>query len=185
MYSVRLLLQNKCFVKQTIISIFIKNNFRKFVSLYHNIKHKAMAYNVMEIANKILATPDTKYEELISNLKLQKLLYYMQGFHLAVFNEPLFEDKIEAWQYGPVVPCVYNKYKEHGTNGIFPEQEPIILTVDEENLFHKVYEVYGVYNAIGLMKLTHKEEPWTSTPVGKGHIISRDKMKAFFKTRLK
>ena len=57
-----------------------------------------MSYPVLDIANKILARGSSDDSgELISNLKLQKLLYYMQGFHLAYFNEPLFEEDIEAW----------------------------------------------------------------------------------------
>lgn len=45
-------------------------------------------------------------------MKLQKLLYYVQGFHIAVFNRPLFNEDIEAWMYGPVVPAVYEYYQE-------------------------------------------------------------------------
>ena len=66
-----------------------------------------MAYPVLAVANKILAYGASATNgELVSNLKLQKLLYYVQGFHLAVFGEPLFEEEIEAWMYGPVVPSV-------------------------------------------------------------------------------
>lgn len=75
-------------------------------------------YNVLEIAHKILnKATQTEFEEPISNLKLQKLLYYMQGFHLAYFDTPLFDDDIEAWMYGPVVPCVYNHFKKMKTEG--------------------------------------------------------------------
>ena len=65
-----------------------------------------MAYPVLSIANKILAYGAAANDEgeLFSNMKLQKLLYYVQGFHIAVFNRPLFNEDIEAWMYGPVVP---------------------------------------------------------------------------------
>ena len=67
-----------------------------------------MAYKVLDIANKLLSHAANNGEgELMSNMKLQKMLYYQQGFHLAYFNTPLFEENIEAWMYGPVVPCVY------------------------------------------------------------------------------
>lgn len=39
------------------------------------------------------------------------MLYYQQGFHLAYFGTPLFDEEIEAWMYGPVVPCVFENYK--------------------------------------------------------------------------
>lgn len=61
-----------------------------------------MAYSVIDIANKLLLKPmwDDNLE-FISNLKLQKLLYYEQGYHLAIFDTPLFDADIEAWMYGP------------------------------------------------------------------------------------
>lgn len=145
-----------------------------------------MAYKVMDIANKILAEGENcNAGELISNLKLQKLLYYMQGFHLAYFNEPLFDEDIEAWQYGPVVPCVYEKYKKFGSNGINTENEAIKLKLTEESLFGEVIRVYGQYSAVGLMNMTHSETPWKSTNTGIGSVISKEKMKSFFKKRLK
>jgi len=51
----------------------------------------------------------------VDNLTLQKLLYYSQATHLVMRDrKPLFDDEIEAWDIGPVVPSVYNKYKHHG-----------------------------------------------------------------------
>jgi len=142
-----------------------------------------MAYNVFDIANKILdngVNPDAG--ELISNLKLQKLLYYMQGFHLAVFGTPLFNNDIYAWQYGPVVPEVYHKYKDNNNLGIMPEGKIITLEDKEEKLFDEVFDVYGEYSAIGLMNLTHREPPWEKTPCGE--IIDQKLMTNFFKTRI-
>jgi uncharacterized phage-associated protein len=57
----------------------------------------------------------------------------------------------------------------------------------EQALFDEVCKVYGAYSAIGLMDMTHEEMPWKTTPVGEGagHVISKDKMQSFFKTRLK
>jgi uncharacterized phage-associated protein len=143
-----------------------------------------MPYKVLDIANKIL-----KYgadnEELITNLKLQKLLYYMQGFHLAYFGTPLFDSDIEAWQYGPVVPSVYYKYSVHGANGIEPEGLVIKLEAQEEKLFNQVLNVYGDYSAIGLMNMTHNESPWKTTAKGIGNVISEKKLISFFKNRIK
>ncbi len=64
-----------------------------------------MAYKALDIANKLLSHAANSGEgELMSNMKLQKMLYYQQGFHIAYFNTPLFDEDIEAWMYGPVVP---------------------------------------------------------------------------------
>ena len=69
-----------------------------------------MAYKALDIANKIISKTDLEHGDTISNLKLQKMMYYQQGFHLAYFGTPLFDEDIVAWQYGPVVPSVYKEY---------------------------------------------------------------------------
>ena len=145
-----------------------------------------MAYPVLSIANKILAYGAAANDEgeLFSNMKLQKLLYYVQGFHIAVFNRPLFNEDIEAWMYGPVVPAVYEYYQENGNKGIMPNEKPITLEAEEESLFNEVLRIYGNYSAIGLMNFTHNEMPLQSTPTGKGHIITKEKLGEFFHTRL-
>lgn len=148
-----------------------------------------MAYNVLDISNKILAKgSEESYNggELISNMKLQKLLYYMQGFHLAYFNTPLFDEEIEAWMYGPVVPSMYRYFQDNEDKGIpYNDQFITLDSPEEERLFNDVFRVYGQYSAIGLMNLTHNEIPWKTTPIGHGNIITKDKLKLFFKKRLR
>lgn len=101
----------------------------------------------------------------------------MQGFHLACFGTPLFEDDIEAWMYGPVVPSVYDLYKANGSNNIpLPEGDIVELTPEEEDIFNQVYDAYGRFSAFKLMEMTHDEYPWKSTQVGIGNIISKDKI---------
>ncbi len=51
----------------------------------------------------------------LTNLKLQKLLYFAYGMHIAVYEEPLFESEIQAWRLGPVIPDVYNEFKDRGS----------------------------------------------------------------------
>lgn len=122
---------------------------------------------------------------MISNLKLQKMLYYQQGFHLAYFDSPLSDDDIEAWMYGPVVPSIYHEFEKWGRNGIEPDMSIDCDMTDEEwRLFCKVYDIYGKYSAEGLIDMTHNETPRQFTPTGKGNVISKDLMADFFKTRL-
>ena len=142
-----------------------------------------MGYEVKDIANKILfKATDEEAGDMICNMKLQKMLYYMQGFYLAYFDRPFFDEDIEAWTYGPVVPSVYRKYKSYKNRGI-PYAGDVISLGDEENgVFDEVYRVYSQYSAIGLMNLTHQEEPWTSSyPDG---IIKKDVLKDFFKKKM-
>lgn len=146
-----------------------------------------MAYPILHIANKIIANTDVEQGELISNLKLQKLLYYMQGFHIAVFDAKLFENDIEAWQYGPVVRDMYFHFKEFGKSSITLTDDATIaeMTDDEEELFNEVLAEYSQFSAIKLMNMTHDELPWektfNETPQG---VITYKLMSDFFKTQL-
>lgn len=141
-----------------------------------------MAYKALDIANKIISKTDLEHGDTISNLKLQKIMYYQQGFHLAYFGTPLFDEDIVAWQYGPVVPSVYKEYKSFESNSISTSKEGISLSDDEEELFNNVYEEYNQFSAVALMKMTHEESPWKTTEINS--VISRDKMMAFFKTQI-
>ena len=103
--------------------------------------------------------------EYISNLKLQKLLYYAQGTFLAMKGEKLFPEKILAWQHGPVVDEVYSYYKGNGASGIkFDEDFEISDFTDEENqILTDVYDIFGQYSAWKLRNMTHAETPWQET----------------------
>lgn len=120
----------------------------------------------------------------ISNMKLQKLLYYAQGFALAILGKPLFEDDFEKWAYGPVLPVVYNKYKAFGSEAI-PRPEGASLqdyTDDERKLLDEVYYTFGQYSAWALSEMSHATAPWRDAELGK--IISKDSMKTYFATQV-
>ena len=122
--------------------------------------------------------------DAISNMKLQKLLYYAQGFALAILGEPLFNDDFEKWTYGPVLPAVYNKYKEFGS-GAIPRPEGASLqdyTDDERKLLDEVYYTFGQYSAWALSEMSHATKPWQDAELGS--IISKESMKAYFATQI-
>lgn len=122
--------------------------------------------------------------ERLTNLKLQKLLYYQQGYHLAAFDAPLFNEQVESWMYGPVVPTVYDEYSACGASTLSYDGELVQLSEEEDSLFNQVYEAYSDYSAYGLMNLTHKESPWmNAVPHNHGTVITQESMKEFFKTR--
>lgn len=148
-----------------------------------------MTYKALDIAYKLIYTAqedEPNGGERLTNLKLQKLLYYQQGYHLAVFGTPLFDEDIEAWMYGPVVPCVYDEFSNSGSNALPITTSNIIrLNEEEEILFNQVYQAYRDFSAIGLMNRTHNEQPWQQAlPHDRGTIISHESMKSYFKTQL-
>lgn len=145
-------------------------------------------YDALDIAKKVISTTNTEQGDSITNLKLQKLLYYLQGFWLAVYDRPLFDEEIEAWMYGPVVPRVYEAYRQYGKQAIPVDDDNDVLqlnTEDEEDLFDEVYNTFNRYSASALVMMTHEERPWLSCKtIGAGSVISREVMKEFFKTKV-
>src|SRR4051812_7079696 len=81
-----------------------------------------------DVANFFLCCIDEDAGDNISNLKLQKFLYYAQGFHLAMFGVKLFDEPVKAWTHGPVVESIYHKYKGFGA-GAIPEVKDFDLTI--------------------------------------------------------
>lgn len=135
------------------------------------------------VAKYFVALVDEDAGDSISNLKLQKLLYYAQGFNLAIHGKPLFRENIKAWDHGPVVPQVYHIYKDCGAQSI-PKEEIDLAHYPGEvrELLDEVYSVYGQFSATKLRNMTHEEAPWRDTP--RGETISHDALKQFFKTLL-
>jgi uncharacterized phage-associated protein len=141
-------------------------------------------YKALDIAKYFIKLASPEQEDWITNLKLQKLLYYAQGFHLALYGKPLFSEQIEAWHYGPVVPEVYHTYKEYKAKPISQPEDFNLDEYDQETqeLLDEVYEVYGQYTAPALAQFTHQELPWKNTTPG--DEISHSLLKAYFETQL-
>lgn len=117
--------------------------------------------------------------ELISNLKLEKLLYYAQGVFLGITGNVLFNDDIVAWDHGPVVEVVYRKYKMHGSEGIpFSEIPTEKYCTKEESILEQVYDYFCQYSAWKLRNMTHGERPWKETE--KNDVICTSLIKEFF-----
>lgn len=117
--------------------------------------------------------------DIISNLKLQKLLYYAQGIHLALRGVPLFDDDIVAWQSGPVVESVYQQYKANDSDGVKEFEPPTEnFSEQEEATLQFVQDAFGQFSAWKLADMTHEESLWQDT--SRNNIISTDKIKYYF-----
>jgi len=113
--------------------------------------------------------------------KLHKLLYYCQGHHLAVFDEPLFSETTSAWDMGPVVGTLW--YRE--ANG---EPAPPTRELDEAQLNTVGYVLsrYGALTGTDLERLTHSEAPWREADArrhpGESVPIGHEALRAFFRS---
>lgn len=123
----------------------------------------------------------------ISQLKLQKLLYYAQGWSFVWDDKALFDEHIEAWRYGPVIPKIYHEYKEYG-NGPIPETEGLSFfpfAGDYElKTIEAVWDGYKKYSPIQLVNKTHREDPWRDAieeyKKSYDDVIYQDSIKAYF-----
>lgn len=100
----------------------------------------------------------------ITNLLLQKLLYYVKSISGLFEGGTIIKEPCEAWRFGPVFPAIYEKYKEFGKQEIeidLPKNfTDSLLSAQERKITDYVLDTFGIYNAWFLKDLTHLEEPW-------------------------
>jgi len=139
-----------------------------------------------DVANYFLTLANEDVGDSISNLKLQKLVYYAQGFSLALRDEVLFDETIEAWAHGPAIRELYHKYKDNGANAIDKPRDVDFTKYEEDvkSLLNQVYEEYGQFSAWKLRDMSHEEEPWKRGNAGLDKIISNEVLKDYFLTQI-
>jgi uncharacterized phage-associated protein len=144
-----------------------------------------MPYDAKAIANYFLDLAEAKGERL-TPMKLQKLVYYAHGWHLAITGKALLDEVIQAWSFGPVVETLYQAFRDFGADPITEKAKdmdstPIAGTMrwkfkihtpsiddyaSEDNeftksLLNKIWTIYGRYTAIQLSNMTHAPgTPW-------------------------
>ena len=139
-----------------------------------------MAYDARAIANYLLKLA-AKEARPLDPMGIQKLVYFAHGWNLAIFDEPLIQQRIEAWDYGPVIADLYQAFREFGPNpvtqparkfefdpitGLVAESIPTIseseATKSTRALIARVWDSYKHLTSIQLSNLTHLPgSPWT------------------------
>lgn len=157
-------------------------------------------YNVLDVSRYIINYSNRKDYD-ISNLKLQKLLYFVQAFFLVftLSGEECFPEEIEAWDFGPVVPEAYREYKQCGSGNIPPISS--YIEFNNDNIFHSkkedyteecikksdrilindVVDAFADYTATDLVELTHAQSPWQDAYVRhQNNIITKESIRGYF-----
>ena len=120
-------------------------------------------YSVEAVANCILKQGAEMGIEL-TNLKLQKLVYFVQGFSLALVDHPMFREDIYAWTYGPVIPSLYKKLKRYGAgvvNAHLEACDTLDGDAEAEGVVRVVMNTLGNMRAMALVSLSHRKySPW-------------------------
>lgn len=144
-----------------------------------------MFYDANAIANFFLDLAKSEGKPL-DQMQLQKLVYYANGWHLAIKGKRLINEQVEAWRYGPVIPSLRESFRDYGDQPIdapasyllptrrgmisFEEIEEVVPTIEQGNpsdlefvksLLERVWQVYGNYTGIQLSNMTHEAgSPW-------------------------
>ena len=160
-------------------------------------------YRVLDVCRYII-NYSNREDYGVSNLKLQKLLYFIQVYFLmnSENHEPCFREKIEAWDFGPVVPVAYHEYKQYGSTDIpfvdsyidFDFDDPWSASMtefDEDCISEKdkksinaVVTKLADYSATDLVDITHRQAPWKDVYVKhKNNEITVDSIKEYFSER--
>lgn len=159
-----------------------------------------MSYCVADVCRHIINYSNER-DYGVSNLKLQKLLYFIQAYFLinTTDHAPCFNEKIEAWDFGPVIPEAYCEYKQYGSGDI-PDIKSYILfdkynTWDSERvkfndniiedkdkaLIDKVIDKFADYSATDLVSLTQKQSPWIDAYIPhQNNEIAIDAIREYF-----
>jgi uncharacterized phage-associated protein len=134
----------------------------------------------------------------LTPMKLVKLVYIAHGWHLALTDEPLINEAIQAWKYGPVINSVYHRFKKYGNTQItqteseYISNQVVMPCVHDvlKTFLNKIWEVYGHYNGVQLSSLTHQPNtPWYQVwhqSAGKKNqfvIIPNDLIKLHYKEK--
>ena len=137
-------------------------------------------YSVLDVARYVIARSNRA--GAISNLKLQKVLYFIQAEFLVVQNMPCFAEQIEAWDFGPVVPVVYYRYRIYGGAAIPLLQDDGFCPFNrrDKKLADGVIDECAKYSAAGLTDIVHRQTPWREA-YRRGRIITNESLKEFFK----
>lgn len=152
-----------------------------------------MSYSAYAVANAFV---QRALEGKISNLspmKLQKLMFFAQAWHLKLKDEPFLDDNFARWSYGPVIPSIYHEFKAYGSNPIqrmattlsmdnfkMSMHEPIIPAHDANSwaLVDAIITKYGAINANQLSLMTHQAgSAWAIGGSGDGSVITAEQIK--------
>lgn len=137
--------------------------------------------NIMDVARYFIEKCNNNGIQ-ISNMKLQKLCYYAQGLSLAINNDKLFSNDIEAWEHGPVIRELYTEFRSFGKYHINSLDKSFHPKGKAKETLDLTYNSFAIFSAWKLREMSHEERPWEKNyKAGYKTTISDDEIKTFFK----
>jgi len=145
-----------------------------------------MIYKALDVANWFIDQFDKESGDVVTHLKLQKLLYYSECWCQLLLDRELFYENIEAWAHGPVVREVFNEFKSSGWEPLNVNRKLVDFDEDVVDVLEQVLEAYGNVSAKALEQMTHQDQPWKEargslSPEARcSNIMSKENMKKYF-----
>lgn len=138
--------------------------------------------SAMRVAEFLIAISKIVNGEKMTNMRLNKLLYFCQALHLKRYNTPLFMDDFEAWDYGPVIPNIYREFKRYGGQEIEEGGNLEVGASDaERQTIIDAMRKYNKYTTNTLVDMTHQPGlPWDLANRKKEKVISKNDIKEYF-----
>ena len=125
-------------------------------------------FDANDVANWILF--EAKRQNIpLTHMKLQKLLYYAQAYMIGMTGEPLFDNQIQAWKHGPVIPDVYHKYSKYG-GSVISDLDGEVAPDEYAYFISDLVQEKGHYSAYELRNMTHNEQSWNKAISGNGIV---------------
>ena len=166
-----------------------KNKNKLTTAAYRKAYHTACEMEkIFSFSDQLRSTIARLFNNLseITPLALQKLLYFCQGYSLAIGSDPIFPEDCEAWPHGPVYKEIYHLFKSFKYNPIDDDRFIIlnnstdVLTDNEKQIIDLVSSTFGAYSGKTLETITHSEDPWTKAEPNS--VITKTAIKKYFKT---
>ena len=142
-----------------------------------------MSYSALDISEYIIYYIQSS-GGIISPLKLQKILYFVQADFLVSTGKPCFSDEIFAYDYGPVIPSVYQKYKIYG-GGFIPcrYSDSFIITKADKERIDEMVNLCQPYSATELTAIIHQQAPWKNNYHSESHaVIPKAEIEEYFRS---
>ena len=145
-------------------------------------KIDCLGYSALDIAEYIIKYEDSK-GHLMNNLKLQKILYFLQAEFVAKHNVALFKEELIAWDFGPVVEVVYYNYNLFGSATIFLNPKRCrneYIAESHRQIINSVLEYIRPYSTTQLVQICHNQRPWKNARARYSNVISLAELKDYF-----
>lgn len=155
-------------------------------------------YDVNDIADYVILSLNSDEDYFLINLKLQKLMYYIQAWSLGINGAPMMNGKFEAWVHGPVCIELYNRFKD--TKSLYSSitNDDVInkspkdkFNPEDVEFINYILENYARYSGSQIEAMTHSEDPWINARKGYGpmercHVeITQEAMRDYYEKKYK